>query len=86
MRFNIRLAKPAAHALRPVIPDNAWGPRITASSSLYTITKYYLIYIVFGLYHHPSNRLGSGAWRVIATKKPLSDSVKNQVSEEPLYI
>src|SRR3990167_3186628 len=32
MRFNIGLAWPDTHALRPVIPDNAWGLRITAAA------------------------------------------------------
>ena len=32
MRFNIGLIQPAARALRPVIPDNARGPRITAAA------------------------------------------------------
>ena len=36
----MRLAKPAAHALRPVIPDNAWGPRITAAAGTRLATPY----------------------------------------------
>jgi len=32
VRFNIGLIQPAARALRPVIPDNARGPRITAAA------------------------------------------------------
>ena len=40
MRFNIRLAKPDAHVLRPVIPDNARGPRITAAAGTRLATPY----------------------------------------------
>src|SRR3989338_9201364 len=40
MRFNMRLAQPAAHSLRPVIPDNARGPRITAAAGTRLATPY----------------------------------------------
>ena len=32
MRFNARLTKPPADALRPINPDNAWSLRITAAA------------------------------------------------------
>ena len=40
MKFNIRLTKPTTRALRPVIPDNAWGPRITAAAGTRLATPY----------------------------------------------
>ena len=40
MRFNIRLTKPTTRSLRPVTPDNAWGPRITAAAGTRLATPY----------------------------------------------
>ncbi len=58
MEFNRRRIKPPTDALRPIIPDNAWGTRITAAAGRNEI----LINLI-GLYHHP--RIISGARRVI---------------------
>src|SRR3989344_2553871 len=38
--FNRRLTKPPTHPLRPVIPDNAWGTRITAAAGTSLATPY----------------------------------------------
>ena len=40
MKFNIRLMQPATRALRPVIPDNAWGLCITAPAGTELGTPY----------------------------------------------
>ena len=52
MGFNIGLTKPAARALRPVIPDNARGLCITAAAG--PLDKYTIYRKIFGLYHHPA--------------------------------
>src|SRR3989344_2186379 len=40
MRFNIGLVWPDTHALRPIIPDNAWGLCITAAAGTELATPY----------------------------------------------
>ena len=56
MGFNIGLKKPATRSLRPVIPDNARGPRITAAAGDIIHNKNY--YVKYGLSHNPLPDLG----------------------------
>ena len=44
LEFHTKLKKPPTDALRPVIPDNAWGPRITAAAGTKFAAPLFLLY------------------------------------------